>query len=45
MTISRLRVALFGTTGRVGSELLTETLAAGHDARVLVRSPARLAAT
>lgn len=45
MTVSQLRVALFGATGRVGSELLTETLAAGHDVRVLVRSPARLAAT
>ena len=43
MTVSRL--ALFGATGRVGSELLTQALAAGHDVRVLVRSPAKLAAT
>ncbi len=44
MTVSRLRLALFGATGRVGSELLTQALAAGHDVRALVRSPARLAA-
>jgi len=43
MTVSRL--ALFGATGRVGSELLTQALAAGNDVRVLVRSPAKLAAT
>ena len=40
-----MTVSLFGATGRVGSELLTQALAAGRKVRVLVRSPARLAAT
>ena len=37
-----MRIALFGGTGRVGSELLRQTLEAGHEVRALVRSPGKL---
>jgi putative NADH-flavin reductase len=37
-----MKVAIFGATGRVGSELLSQAIATGHDVRVLVRTPAKL---
>ena len=37
-----MKLAIFGATGTVGSELLTQALNAGHDVRVLVRDPAKL---
>jgi uncharacterized protein YbjT (DUF2867 family) len=37
-----MRLAIFGGTGRVGSELLSQAIAAGHDVRVLVRDPAKV---
>jgi putative NADH-flavin reductase len=37
-----MKLAIFGATGRVGSELLTQALDAGHELRVLVRNPAKL---
>jgi uncharacterized protein YbjT (DUF2867 family) len=37
-----MKLAIFGATGTVGSELLTQALDAGHDLRVLVRNPAKL---
>lgn len=40
-----MRVALFGGTGTVGTQLLTQALAHGHDVRALVRNPARLPTT
>lgn len=38
-----LVVLVFGGTGRVGLEVLTQALAAGHEVRAFVRSPAKLA--
>jgi putative NADH-flavin reductase len=38
-----MRVAIFGATGAVGSECLAQSLAAGHEVTVLVRSAAKLA--
>jgi putative NADH-flavin reductase len=37
-----MKLAIFGATGTVGSELLTQALDAGHDVRVLVRTPSKL---
>lgn len=37
-----MRVAIFGATGTVGSALLTQALDAGHDVRVLARTPTKL---
>ena len=37
-----MRLALFGGTGTVGSELLSQTIAAGHEVRALVRDPAKV---
>jgi uncharacterized protein YbjT (DUF2867 family) len=37
-----MRLAIFGATGTVGSELLTQALDAGHEVRVLVRNPSKL---
>lgn len=37
-----LKIALFGATGRVGSEVLKLALADGHEVTVLVRSPEKL---
>jgi putative NADH-flavin reductase len=37
-----MRLAIFGATGTVGSELLTQALYAGHDVRALVRTPSKL---
>ena len=37
-----MRLAIFGATGTVGSELLSQALAAGHEVRALVRDPTKL---
>lgn len=37
-----MRLAIFGGTGTVGSELLTRALDGGHDVRALVRTPSKL---
>ena len=37
-----MRIAIFGGTGTVGSELLTQALDAGHEVRALVRTPSKL---
>jgi putative NADH-flavin reductase len=37
-----MKLAIFGATGRVGSELLAQALDAGHNVRVLVRTPSKL---
>jgi putative NADH-flavin reductase len=37
-----LRIALFGATGTVGSELLAQALDAGHEVQALVRNPSQL---
>jgi putative NADH-flavin reductase len=39
-----MRVTVFGATGRTGSEVVGQALAAGHDVTAVVRDPARLAA-
>ena len=39
-----MRLAIFGATGTVGSELLAQALAAGHDVRALARTPSKLPA-
>ncbi|MFS0575684.1 SDR family oxidoreductase [Sporosarcina sp. 179-K 3D1 HS] len=38
-----MKIALFGATGRVGSEVLRLALADGHEVTALVRSPEKLA--
>jgi uncharacterized protein YbjT (DUF2867 family) len=40
-----MNLAIFGATGTVGSELLTQALAAGHEVRVLARNPSKVPAT
>jgi putative NADH-flavin reductase len=37
-----MKLAIFGATGTVGSELLTQALDAGHDVRALVRTPSKI---
>ena len=37
-----MRIALLGATGAVGGHFLNKALAAGHEVRALVRSPAKL---
>jgi putative NADH-flavin reductase len=37
-----MKLAIFGGTGTVGSELLRQTLGAGHEVTALVRSPSKL---
>ena len=37
-----MRLALFGGTGTVGTELLSQTIAAGHEVRALVRDQAKV---
>jgi uncharacterized protein YbjT (DUF2867 family) len=37
-----MRVTVFGATGGVGSEVVRQGLAAGHDVVAVVRDPARL---
>jgi hypothetical protein len=37
-----MKLAIFGATGTVGSELLTQALDGGHDVRALVRTPSKL---
>jgi putative NADH-flavin reductase len=39
-----MKLAVFGATGRVGSELLPQALAAGHEVRALVRNPSKVEA-
>jgi uncharacterized protein YbjT (DUF2867 family) len=39
-----MRLALFGATGTVGRAVVDKALAAGHDLRVLARTPAKLGA-
>lgn len=38
-----MRITLFGATGSLGSECLTQCLSAGHEVTVLARTPERLA--
>ena len=38
-----VRIAIFGGTGTVGSELLTQALQSGHEVCALVRTPSKLA--
>ena len=37
-----MRLAIFGATGTVGSELLTQALGAGHEVSVLARTPSKI---
>jgi putative NADH-flavin reductase len=37
-----MRLAIFGATGTVGSELLSQARAVGHEVRALVRDPSKL---
>jgi hypothetical protein len=37
-----MRLAIFGVTGRVGGELLSQALKAGHEVRALARTPSKL---
>lgn len=37
-----MKVVIFGATGRIGSRLLNEALARGHEVTAIVRDPARL---
>jgi hypothetical protein len=39
-----MKLTLFGATGLFGRELLSQTLEAGHDITVLLRSPEKLSA-
>lgn len=39
-----MTLAIFGATGTVGSELLSQALAAGHEVRALVRDPRKIGA-
>ena len=39
-----MKLALFGATGRVGREVLSQALAAGHAVTAVVRNPAKLSA-
>jgi putative NADH-flavin reductase len=38
-----MRVTVFGATGRIGTEVVRQALAAGHEVVAVVRDPARLA--
>ncbi|MFE9371711.1 NAD(P)-dependent oxidoreductase [Streptomyces sp. NPDC006711] len=40
-----MRLTVFGATGGIGQEIVTQALAAGHDVTAVVRDPARFAAT
>ena len=40
-----MKLCIFGATGRTGSRLLDQALASGHEVKVLVRTPAKLAMT
>jgi NAD(P)-dependent dehydrogenase (short-subunit alcohol dehydrogenase family) len=40
-----MKLAVFGATGTVGSALVGKALAAGHELRVLARTPAKLTGT
>ncbi|WP_157264061.1 NAD(P)-dependent oxidoreductase [Azohydromonas aeria] len=37
-----MKIVIFGATGRIGSRLLSEALARGHEVTVIAREPARL---
>jgi len=37
-----MKIAMFGVTGTIGSALLQQTLAAGHEVHALVRAPEKL---
>jgi hypothetical protein len=37
-----MKLAIFGATGRVGGELLSQSLKAGHEVRALARTPSKL---
>ncbi len=37
-----MKILLLGATGRVGTQLLTQALADGHDVHALIRNPAKL---
>lgn len=37
-----MRLAIFGATGRTGSQLLGQALQAGHEVTAIVRNPGRL---
>jgi putative NADH-flavin reductase len=39
-----MKLAIFGATGTAGAELLTQALDAGHEVRVLARTPSKLPA-
>ena len=38
-----MRIAVFGATGGIGAQVVTNALAAGHDVQALVRDPRKLA--
>ena len=38
-----MRITVFGATGRIGTEVVRQALAAGHEVVAVVRDPARLA--
>jgi uncharacterized protein YbjT (DUF2867 family) len=38
-----MRCAVFGATGYIGGRLVPELLAAGHEVRLVARSPEKLA--
>ena len=40
-----MRLTVFGATGGIGKEIVTQALAAGHDVTAVVRDPARFAVT
>jgi uncharacterized protein YbjT (DUF2867 family) len=44
-TFQAMKLAMFGATGTVGSALVGKALAAGHELRVLARTPAKLTGT
>ena len=44
-TFQSMKLAMFGATGTVGSALVGKALAAGHELRVLARTPAKLTST
>ncbi len=42
VTIEEMKIALLGATGFVGTALLSEALARGHQITAIVRDPAKL---
>jgi len=43
--MKRMRIALFGATGRIGQRILQEALIRGHEVTAIIRNPARLSST